>query len=100
MTQQGSRHRNPFAAHPLTSTVIGILFVALIFFILYTPLYSTVTPKAGSWPFFYVYLLVAMPVTSAVLWVVTQLQKRLERPGETGPAEQQPGPASGNGVAS
>jgi Na+/melibiose symporter-like transporter len=101
MTQQGSRPRNAFAAHPVTSTVIGILFAALIFFILYTPLYSTVTPKIGSWPFFYVYLLLAMPVTSIVLWVVTQLQKRIERrPGDTGPADQQPGTASGSGVAS
>jgi Na+/melibiose symporter-like transporter len=100
MTQQGSRRRSPVAAHPVTATVIGILFAALIFFILYTPIYSTVTPKIGSWPFFYFYLLIAMPVTSVVLWVVTQLQKRVERSAETGPADQQPGTASGSGVAS
>ncbi|MBO0802927.1 MAG: DUF3311 domain-containing protein [Nocardiopsaceae bacterium] len=65
------------AAHPVTSAAIGILFAANIFFIVYVPVYGTVTPKIGSWPFFYFYLLIFMPVTSLVLWIVTQLQKRL-----------------------
>lgn len=99
MTHTGSRPRNPVAAHPVTSAAIAILLVALIFFIVYSPLYSTVTPKIGSWPFFYFYLLIAMPVTSVVLWIVTQLQKRQGRPGGNSPAEQPPGTESGSGVA-
>ena len=100
MTHTGSRPRNPVAAHPIISAAIGILFVALIFFIVFSPIYSTVTPKIGSWPFFYFYLLIAMPVTSVVLWIIMQLQKRLGRPGGTGPAEQPPGTESGSGAAS
>ena len=99
MTHTGSRPRNPVAAHPVTSAAIGILFVVLIFFILYSPIYSSVTPKIGSWPFFYFYLLVACPVTSVLLWIIMQLQKRLERPRGTGPAEQPPGTESGSGAA-
>jgi antibiotic biosynthesis monooxygenase (ABM) superfamily enzyme len=99
MTHTGSRPRNPVAAHPVISAAIAILFVVSIFFILYSPIYSTVTPKIGSWPFFYFYLLVAMPVTSLLLWVIMQLQKRLGRPGGNGPAEQPPGTESESGVA-
>lgn len=73
------RKRNPVAAHPITSAVIAILVIADIFFVLYTPIYSRVTPKIGSWPFFYWYLLIFMPVTSVVLFLVTLLQKRLDR---------------------
>jgi hypothetical protein len=100
MTHTGSRPRNPVAAHPVASAAIGILFAVNIFFILYSPIYSTVTPKIGSWPFFYVYLLVAMPVTSVLLWIIMQLQKRLGRHGGTGPAEGPPSTMSGSGVAS
>lgn len=88
MTEPVARHRNPVTAHPVTSAAITILFVANIFFILYSPLYSTVTPKIGSWPFFYFYLLIFMPVTSLLLWIVTLLQKRLKQPaapGQDGP---------------
>jgi predicted ABC-type exoprotein transport system permease subunit len=100
MTHAGSRPRNHVAAHPIISAAIGILFVVLIFFILFSPLYSTVTPKIGSWPFFYFYLLVSMPVTSVLLWIITRLQKRLGRSGGTGPAEQPPSTASGSGALS
>jgi antibiotic biosynthesis monooxygenase (ABM) superfamily enzyme len=51
--------------------------VADIFFALYTPIYSRLTPKLGDFPFFYWYLLIFMPVTSLVLWIVMQLQKRI-----------------------
>lgn len=73
---------SPVAAHPITSAAIAILVAAAIFFILYSPIYSSLTPKIGAWPFFYFYLLIYMPATSMVLWLVTLLQKRL------GPARQ------------
>jgi Na+/melibiose symporter-like transporter len=69
--------KSPVAAHPITSAVIAILVAAAIFFILYTPIYASVTPKVGSWPFFYFYMLIYMPATSLVLWVAMTLQKRL-----------------------
>jgi Protein of unknown function (DUF3311) len=77
--------KSPVAAHPITSAAIAILVAAAIFFILYTPVYSSATPKIGSWPFFYFYMLIYMPATSLVLWLVTLLQKRL------GPARQDRG---------
>ena len=71
------RRRSVIAAHPLISAGIAILLAADIFFALYTPIYARLTPKLGDFPFFYWYLLIFMPVTSAVLWLVTLLQKRL-----------------------
>ena len=74
--------RSVIAAHPLLSAGIAILIVADIFFALYTPIYSRLTPKLGDFPFFYWYLLIFMPVTSVALWLATLLQKRLESNGE------------------
>ena len=88
MTQATSPpRRSVIAAHPLLSAAIAILIAADIFFALYTPIYSRLTPKLGDFPFFYWYLLIFMPVTSAVLWLVTQLQKRLDGPGDGGPLD-------------
>ena len=86
MTEPPVRRQSAVAAHPVTSAAIAVLLIALIFFVLYTPIYSRVTPKIGSWPFFYFYLLIFMPITSLVLAVVLLLQKRLARPadGEVG----------------
>ena len=87
MTQPPVKARNPVAAHPVTSAVITILVVADIWFTLYVPLYARATPKVGDFPFFYFYLLIYMPATGIVLWIVYLLQKRL-RPtgGQDGPS--------------
>jgi drug/metabolite transporter (DMT)-like permease len=74
--------RSVIAAHPLLSAGITILIAADIFFALYTPIYSRLTPKLGDFPFFYWYLLIFMPVTSVALWLATLLQKRLADNGE------------------
>jgi hypothetical protein len=84
MSQATARSRSAIAAHPITSAAIAILVIADIFFALYTPIYSRITPKLGDFPFFYWYLLIYMPVTSLVLWIVTQLQKRLRPPNSEG----------------
>ena len=93
MTHQAARSRSPIAAHPFTSAAIAILMVANIFFVLYTPIYSKVTPKVGDFPFFYFYLLIFMPITSVVIWLITQLQKRLGTPSQD--QEDPPGAAAG-----
>jgi hypothetical protein len=80
MSHPAPRSRSAVAAHPITSAVIAILVVADIFFALYTPLYSRITPKLGDFPFFYWYLLIYMPVTSLVLLIVLQLQKLVRAP--------------------
>ena len=84
MTQATSPpRRSVIAAHPLLSAAIAILIAADIFFALYTPIYARLTPKLGDFPFFYWYLLVFMPVTSAALWLATLLQRRLGDNGGT-----------------
>ena len=84
MTQATSPpRRSVIAAHPLLSAAIAILIAADIFFALYTPIYARLTPKLGDFPFFYWYLLVFMPVTSAALWLATLLQRRLADDGGT-----------------
>ena len=84
------RSRSPVAAHPVTSAIIAILVLASIFFALYVPLYASATPKVGDFPFFYIYLLIYMPVLGVVMWIVITLQRRLRpvspRPGAEGPA--------------
>jgi hypothetical protein len=77
MSHATTRSRSAIAAHPVSSATIAILVVANIFFALYTPIYSRLTPKLGDFPFFYWYLLVLMPVTSLVLFIVMLLQKRI-----------------------
>ena len=74
------RSRSRVAAHPVISAIIAILILASIFFALWVPLYASPTPKVGDFPFFYIYLLIYMPVLGVVLWIVITLQKRL-RPG-------------------
>jgi membrane protein implicated in regulation of membrane protease activity len=67
------------AKHPFTSAAIAVLVAAAIFFSLWVPIYARVTPRVGDFPFFYFYLLIFMPVTGIVLWIVTLLQGRLKR---------------------
>lgn len=81
MAQPSVKARNPIATHPVTSAVITILVVADIWFALYVPLYARATPKVGDFPFFYFYLLIYMPATGIVLWIVYLLQKRLRPVG-------------------
>jgi surface polysaccharide O-acyltransferase-like enzyme len=77
MTQATARSRSAIAAHPITSAAIAILVAADIFFSVYTPIYARLTPRLGDFPFFYWYLLIFMPITSLLLWLAMQLQKRL-----------------------
>lgn len=92
MTQATTRSRSAVAAHPVISAAIAILVAADIFFSLYTPVYARLTPKLGDFPFFYWYLLIFMPITSLVLWLAMQLQKRLT-------ADMSAADASGSGDA-
>jgi hypothetical protein len=68
---------NPLTAHPMTSSLIGLLVLATIVIPLVVPIYARITPKVGDFPFFYFFLLAFMPVVALVLWVVTLLQRRL-----------------------
>jgi hypothetical protein len=69
--------RGPLATHPMTSLLIGLLVAASIACTLVVPIYASVTPKVGDFPFFYFYLLAYMPLVALALWAVTVLQRRL-----------------------
>jgi hypothetical protein len=72
--------KNPVAAHPITSAAIFVLVAGSILGTLIVPIYASVTPKIGDFPFFYFYLLAYMPVVAIALWVATLLQRRLAPP--------------------
>ena len=81
-------HQSQVAKHPVTSAIIAILVLASIFFAVWVPLYASSTPKVGDFPFFYIYLLIYMPVLGVVLWIVITLQQKLRPgPGAGGPAD-------------
>ena len=78
MAQESSiKSRSPIAAHPVTSAIIAILTVAVVFFAVYVPLYARATPKVGDFPSFYFYLLIYMPVVAIVCWIISTLQRRV-----------------------
>jgi Na+/melibiose symporter-like transporter len=83
-----TRPQNPVLAHPVTSAAIGVLVAAAILCTAIVPIYASVTPKVGDFPFFYFYLLVYMPATALVLWIAMLLQRRLKprQPDDTGAA--------------
>jgi hypothetical protein len=70
----------PLGAHPITSLLIGLLVAASIACTLIVPIYASVTPKVGDFPFFYFYLLAYMPLVALALWAVRILQRRLGNP--------------------
>jgi hypothetical protein len=75
----GTGARSPLASHPLRSLLIAVLVLATILGTLIVPIYDSVTPRVGDFPFFYFYLLIYMPAVAVVLWIVTLLQKGLAR---------------------
>ncbi|HTU75428.1 MAG TPA: DUF3311 domain-containing protein [Trebonia sp.] len=76
---QAPRPPSPLASHPLRSLLIAILVLATILGTLIVPIYDSVTPRVGDFPFFYFYLLIFMPAVAIVLWIVSLLQKGLTK---------------------
>ena len=88
--------KNPVAAHPVTSAVIGLLVAAAICGTLIVPIYAHITPKIGDFPFFYFYLLAYMPAVAIALWVATLLQRRLQVPAARNHRQRRGGDAMSN----
>jgi hypothetical protein len=74
MIQPGSANRT------IITTVIVVLIAGSIICALVVPIYASVTPKVGDWPFFYFYLLAYMPVVALAQWIAMLLQRRLKTP--------------------
>jgi hypothetical protein len=79
----GGAGKHPIAAHPLTAAIITILVAGSIICTLVVPIYASITPKVGDWPFFYFYLLAYMPVVAVALWIAMMLERRLRPRGAT-----------------
>ncbi len=79
----GITPKTPIAAHPISSAIIAILIAGSILCTLVVPIYASVTPKVGDWPFFYFYLLASIPFVVIAQCVVVLLQRRL-RTAEAG----------------
>jgi hypothetical protein len=82
--RSGGAHRHPVSAHPVAATFVTLILVATIFFTVFSPLYTRITPKIGSWPFFYAYLLLYMPAVAIALWITMLLQRRISGHGGKG----------------
>jgi Na+/melibiose symporter-like transporter len=79
-------HKTPIAAHPISSAIIAILVAGSILCTLIVPIYASVTPKVGDWPFFYFYLLACIPFVVIALCVTVLLQRRLTGADQTAEA--------------
>jgi hypothetical protein len=79
--------KSPVAAHPITAAACGLLVTAAICGTLIVPIYASITPKIGDFPFFYFYLLAYMPAVALALWVVRLLQRRLQPPPADKPGD-------------
>jgi hypothetical protein len=78
-TAPAAERRSPLAAHPARSLLITLLLLVSILGTLIVPIYASVTPRIGDFPFFYFYLLIFMPFVALVLWIVSRLQKGLTK---------------------
>jgi hypothetical protein len=74
--------KNPIAEHPITSAAIFVLVFGAICCTLIVPIYASITPKVGDFPFFYFYLLIYMPITAVALYLAMLLQRRLKPRGQ------------------
>jgi hypothetical protein len=99
MTQVPVRPRRVVAAHPVISAAIALRVAVDIVAVLWTPLYSRLTPAWGDFPFFYWYLLIIMPVTSLLLWLASLLQKQLPADSAADGSAEGGRAAGGNGAA-
>jgi Na+/melibiose symporter-like transporter len=78
----GSTPKTLIAAHPISSAIIAILVAGSILCTLIVPIYASITPKVGDWPFFYFYLLASVPFVVIALCVTALLERRLKAAGQ------------------
>ena len=74
-------------------TLIAVLLAAVLIGTIWVPIYNRTTPALGSFPFFYWYQLLWVPVVALVSWCAYALSRRAQR--GTTPAPGGPPPAPG-----
>jgi len=79
---------------PSTLAAVAVMLTIAIMGSLWVPIFARSQPQLGSFPFFYWYQLILVPVTSVLCWLC-YLLLRTRRTKRTGPAGQRPGAPSG-----
>jgi hypothetical protein len=80
-------------------TLIAVLLAAVLIGTLWVPIYNRTTPALGSFPFFYWYQLLWVPVVALVSWLAYLLSKRAWRDTTAPPAAPAGGLAAPRGPA-
>jgi Protein of unknown function (DUF3311) len=83
-------------------TLIAVLLAAVLAGTIWVPIYNRTTPALGSFPFFYWYQLLWVPVVALVSWCAYALSRRAQRgtlPASGGPAPGGPAPGGPGGPA-
>ena len=62
------RHASPAKSPAIRMTVAVMLAVAIVG-ALWVPIYAHLLPKLGTFPFFYWYQLILVPVTAFLCWI-------------------------------
>ncbi len=94
-------HSRPPRTRTGAWALVGILLLIAILGTLIVPIYARSSPKLGSFPFFYWYQLLWVPVVAlltTICYLVTTRAARSAPDGRAGPAASQP--RGGHGEAS
>jgi hypothetical protein len=80
--------------------LVTILLLVAVLGTLIVPIYARSTPKLGSFPFFYWYQLLWVPVVALLTTICYLITTRTARPPADGRAGPSPAPLGGSGEAS
>ena len=77
--------------------LVAVLLLAVLVGTIWVPIYNRTTPALGSWPFFYWYQLLWVPVVALVSFIAYLLSRSADRgvPRAAAPAPPPPGSPSG-----
>ena len=93
-------HSGPPRTHTGAWVLVGILLLVAVLRTLIVPIYARATPKLGSFPFFYWYQLLWVPVVALLTTICYLITTRSARPPADGRAAPSSAPLGGSGEAS
>jgi hypothetical protein len=76
----------PSGKSPVKWGAVTVLLIAAIIGTLWVPIYARSMPELGSFPFFYWYQLIWVPLTAAILWICYLLLRTKPSP-DAGPRD-------------